>query len=67
MLSKSHISPGSLARRLVTPCGSRSGSPRRLARRRRFLPAVGPVHVVAGLVLVAAEDLALPGRGFCRG
>jgi hypothetical protein len=47
---------------MVTPRGNRRGSPRRLARRHRSLPAVGPVHVVVGQVLVAAEDLALPGR-----
>jgi hypothetical protein len=32
-----------------------------------LLPAVGLVYVVAGRVLVAAEDLALAGRGFRRG
>jgi hypothetical protein len=43
----------------ITPGGCRSGA--------GPLPAVGPVHVVAGRVLVAAEDVALRGRGFRRG
>jgi hypothetical protein len=32
----------------------------------RHSGTAGPVHVVTGQVLVAAEDVALPGFGFCR-
>ena len=42
----------------ITPNGCRGA---------RHFTAVGPVHVVTGQVLVAAEDLALLGWGFCRG
>jgi len=51
---------------MLALCGSRSGLPSTAAAVPSFLQAVGSVHVVAGRVLVAAEDVALPGGEFCR-